>query len=151
MSGIEIAAAAAVAGTALRTVGQFQAATQQARALDFNAAQQRQAGQNERMAAEAEAARVQDQGRRQRAAARNTFAGSGIDAQSGSAAAVLDDLAAGSALDAEIARWRGTQAQTARERQAGLMDMEAQGARRARWWQAGSTLLTGGSRLLAME
>jgi hypothetical protein len=123
-----------------------------------NADEHRQAGHNEVLAGEAEAARVQDQGRRQRASAFNTLAGSGVDASSGTIGALMDDLAAGSSLDASIARWRGTQVAAARERQAqmlefnaGAYDARARQMSRAKWWQAGTTLLTGGRRLLATE
>ena len=89
----------------------------------------------------------------------------GIDADSGSAGSVLDDLAAGSALDASIARWRGTQAAAARNREAGMTDYSAsltewdagtrssvarytgKQAAQAANLRATSTLLTGGSRL----
>lgn len=149
MSGIEVAALAAVAGTGMKAIGEFQAATQQAKALGVNAQQQRQAGHNEMMAGQAEAARIQDQGRRQRASAFNALAGSGVDAASGTGAALMDDLAAGSALDASIARWRGTQAQAARNQQAAMLDWERKNVRQARWWRAGSTLLTAGGRTFA--
>lgn len=146
MSGLEILA---VAGMATSALGAIQQGKAQQSALNFNADQQRQAGHNDMMAGEAEAARIQDQGRRRGAQARNELAGRGIDSASGSADDLLSDLAAGSALDASIARWRGAQAQAARETQAGAMRAEGANAAQAGWWRAGSTLLTSGGRLFA--
>lgn len=162
MSGIEIAA---IASTAMSAVAGFQGAQQQASALRAqgemtrqNALAQRQAGHNSVMQAEAEAARIQDNARRSRAQAFNRSAGMGIDAATGSSGDVLADMAAGSALDAEIARWRGSQEQVARERQADLMMAQAQGfdqqakaTQRAAWWRTGATLLTGGRQVFARQ
>lgn len=148
MSGLEILG---VVGLATSALGAIQQGRAQQSALNANAAQQRQAGHMDVLAGEAEAARVQDQGRRRAAAARNQLAGRGIDSATGSADDLLSDLAAGSALDASIARWRGSQAQVARETQAGFLEAEGKQAASAAWWRAGSTLLTGGGRMLAQR
>jgi hypothetical protein len=149
MTGLEIAAVAGLAGTAMSALGAIQQGQAQKAALNANAAQQRQAGHNEVLAGEAEAARVQDQARRRAATGRNQLAGSGIDSASGSADDLLSDLAAGSALDASIARWRGSQAKVARGVQAGFLEAEGAQAAQAGWWRAGSTLLTAGGRMFA--
>ena len=176
MTGIELFALPAIVGGGTMTLGGalgaaslatgaiagIQAGQQQASGLRAqaemsrqNAQAQRQAGHNSTLQAEAEAARIQDNARRTRAQAFNRTSGMGIDAATGSSGDVLADMAAGSALDAGIARWRGAQEAVARERQAGLLDAQAQGfdqqakaTTRAAWWRTGSTLLTGGQQIL---
>lgn len=175
MTGIELFALPAIMGGGTMTLGGalgaaslatgaiagIQGAQQQASAQRAqgemarqNAMAQRQAGHNSVMQAEAEAARIQDTARRTRAQAFNRSAGMGIDAATGSSGDVLADMAAGSALDAEIARWRGSQEMAARERQANLLDAQAQGfdqqarsTTRAAWWRTGGTLMTGGAQI----
>ncbi|MBU8542039.1 hypothetical protein [Falsiroseomonas tokyonensis] len=161
MSGIELFALPAAigggsvtVGSALGVAGLLAGATRgasannaQQRALYDNAQAQRQAGQNEIMAGEAEGARLQDDGRRRQAAAFNQAAGRGIDPSSGSEVDVAADLAGGSALDAEIARWRGRQAAVGRYDEANAMDRRARRLEASKLTDAGSTLLTSGARL----
>lgn len=177
MSGVELFAIPALLGGGTATLGtaagaaslaagalagvqasrqQASAQQQQADVVRENAQAQRQAGHNSIMEAEATAAREQDAGRRQRATYFNTRSGMGVDAATGSSGDVLDDMAGGSALDAEIARWRGFQENTARVRQSGLLDQQAAGldagaraTRKAGAWQAAGTVLTGGRALFA--
>jgi hypothetical protein len=148
MTGMEIPAIAAAAGSALSALGSFRQGQSDQAAARMNAQMQQQAGQNELLAGEAEAARLQDDGRRRNAAAFNALAGQGVDPSSGSAAALMDDLAAGSALDASIARWRGTQGAAARNQQATFLNWQGKQAMRAAELRAASTLLTAGGRLM---
>lgn len=148
MTGIEIAA---IAATAVSALGAIQQGSSQRAIANANAAAQQRQAALDFASGEAEASRVQDQGRRRRASALNQLAGSGIDEQSGSASDLMSDLAAGSALDAAIARWRGSVGAQSREQQAAFTRAEGQQAQQAAWWRAGSTLLTGGSRLMALR
>lgn len=147
MSGLEIAALAA--GSAGSAVAALQGARSQAGIQTAQAVHTRQAGHNAVLEGEAAAAKAADDGRRQRARMFNGLAGSGVDPQSGSADDILSDLAAGSALDASVARWRGTQAAATSAQRAGLLDFRAGATMREAWWRTGSTLLTSGGRLMA--
>ena len=164
MTGVEVAlVVGAVASTAAAAVGTIQAGQQRkqasnaaAAAQEYNAAEQRGLASRQMANADSEASRLEDQNRRRLASAANAFGATGAMTGSGSALDVSADLAAESALDAEILRWRGSQQSETTARQAGIGVWEAgitrqagKSAASAANVQAGANLLASGARIAA--
>lgn len=162
MTGIEtaalIAAGVAAAGTATATVMAGQNAAKQnkinAQVQQYNADEQRTIAGVQAGAADAEAARLSDANRRRLAAAGNAVGATGAQTGTGTSLDLMADLAAEASLDEEIVRWRGKQAATSSQRQAGLGDWQAgitasqtAGIRNAANLKAGTDLLASGARI----
>jgi hypothetical protein len=162
MTGIETAALiAAGVGAAASAAGTVMAGQQQAKqskinaqALDYNAREQRTIADVQAGGADAEAARLSDANRRRLGSAANAAAATGAQFGTGTSLDLMADLAAEASLDEEIVRWRGRQAATSSQRQAGVTDWQAgitaaqgKAQTQAANLTAGANLLTSGARI----
>jgi hypothetical protein len=162
MTGIETAAliaagvgaAASAAGTVMAGQNQARQSKLNAQALEYNAAEQRTQAGLQMSGADAEASRLADANRRRLATSANAVGATGAQTGTGTSLDLMADLAAEASLDEEIVRWRGRQAATASQRQAGVTDWQAgitasQGrvAQNAANLTAGANLLASGARI----
>lgn len=130
----------------LGAFGAMQSGQAQAAAFERNAQIDKENAGQAAFAAEADASRQQTAMRRRMATARNAAAASGVDIASGSPLDVMADIAAESALDVAVTRWRGRQRSNAYLTQAGNDMASADQAEAAGIFGAGTTLLTGAGR-----
>lgn len=122
-----------LAGTAIGAMGALQAGQAQANAANYNAALAQQT-------AAAEAERSRRASARQMGAIRAAIGKSGVTSE-GTPLMVLADSAAEAEIDAMNAMWSGNQ-------RSNMLRREGSMARREGYYRAGSSLLTGATRLL---
>ena len=140
--GPEVAAAAALAGTAISAVGAIQQGKAAKKAAEYNAAVQRNQAIAARQKAEFDADRARAQAAALRSKQRTAFAKGGV-ALEGTPLLVLEQTAEAQELDAQAILYGGEVSATGYEAQAGLSEIEGAAAQQAGVFGAGATLLTG--------
>jgi len=142
-TGVEIALLAAAA---VSTAGVLESGRQQSKMAEYNA---RVAGQGAEVAGEKAAYDEQlhrEQVRKILSQQRALYGKSGVEGTTGSPLLVMEDTVKQGELDALAIRYGG-EVEAARARSgANLSRMQGNAARTASYWQAGTTLLSGGAK-----
>ncbi len=129
-------------GTAVGVAGTLAQADSQAKAQDYNAKVSENNAIQAKQQSEFEATRVREKGLRLLSAQKAAYGKSGVDL-TGSAGDVLLDTSFSNELDALAVEYGGNVGANRYTAEAGLNSMSAANARRAGYYSAGSTLLTG--------
>lgn len=132
-----------VGTTLLGAYSQVQQGKQDQAWSNYQAAQTDADARTERSAAQVEAERIRKLGKRQAAEAEATFAGSGVDINSGSALDINRDITAGAEEDASLAILGGNDRAARLNQQATADRLGGASARRAGNINATTTLLQG--------
>lgn len=146
MTGIEIAAGAALAASAVAAAGTIVQGQASSDMADYNA----RVSENEAVAAKQQAAyeeeRQRERAARLRSSTRAAVAKSGLDLE-GSPLTVMEDTAVNAEMDALAVRYSGSVADARARSQAGLDRMQGAAARTGSYFSAGASLLNGASAL----
>lgn len=152
--GIETMALAALALTAASTglgVMQNLQAGKDAKAWsEYNAEVLKREAETARQNASLEAEQQRKAGERLKGAQRAAFAKAGVDIGSGSPLDVLAETAAETELAVSTIKWAGEQQARRALSAAEATRLKGDAARRASYWGAGTTLLSGASKLAGM-
>ena len=122
----------------------YQQGKQQEKIYDYNAALAERQAEEERQAAKYAADIQREQGEALKARQRLLFNVSGVTLE-GTPEDLLADTAKQLERDAKAIEYGGQSKGTALDLQANLMRMQGTSARRAGWWNAGTSLLSGAS------
>ncbi len=132
-----------VGTTLLGAYSQVQAGKQDQAWANYQAAQGEADARAERSGAQVEAERIRKLGKKQVAEAEATFAGSGVDINSGTSLDINRDITAGAEEDASLAILGGNDRAARMDQQAAADRMGGASARRAGNINAATTLLQG--------
>ena len=138
--------AAAIGGLGLGIFGTLQQGRQEADWYNYNAALDLQRAGQERVAAGQEAQMIRKGGREIIEAGRAEYAAGGVT-ERGTPSIVAEYSAEQIEIDALATERAGGQRARYAESQAKLSKLRGKAARRTSYWQAGSTLLSGGSEI----
>lgn len=145
MTGVEIAAAAAVAASAVAAYSSVQAGQAQNKMAKYNAQVAEQQAKAQRDAAAYQADRAREQAAKNRSAQRVAAAASGVTPE-GSPLELLGDTAAMDEMNALVIKYNGEVGASQSESRATLDRMQGRQAVTSSYLSAGSSLLSGASK-----
>ncbi len=141
-AGLTVGQAIGLGGTALSAIGQIQSGKEQSKWNQYNAAVARRDAEASQRTANYNAIQKRKEGEGLLAKQRALYAGAGVE-MSGSPLEVMAGTIVENEMDALMIEWEGKERSNRYREEATLSTLQGKSAKRAGYWGAGSSLLTG--------